>query len=278
MRFYDNANSLIKEFIVSFKETSDSTINVKYMNQLESIRCGKSKVFKVDLDDLLNYCQDEEVVETFANNAYRFIKMIDALVVQLLAPVRPLKFNVSSSEELSANRGLCLKLRKWPHCDRHVISCHGPRHDSSNQEHETQLLHLSQRHPVPLRSLRASDLGKLVRIRGIVTRSSDVKPIIDVATYLCEKCGGRTFQNLAYTASFTPLASCSSFVCRSQDANYTLISENSNSRFIKYQEIRLQELPEQVPVGHIPRSAIAHCKGELTRKCSPGAPCQSSSM
>lgn len=271
MHSYENAKSLLKGFILSIEGTSDSTIKLKYMNQLESIRCQKSKIFKVDLDDLLKYCQDEEFVETIADNAYRFIKMIDALVDQALARTETLKFDVSSSEELSANTGLSLKQTNWRQCMQPIVSSQGHRCTVSNQKHETQLLHLSQRHPLPLRSLRASDLGKLVRIRGIVTRSSGVKPIIDVAAYVCEKCGSRTFQDLTYTASFTPVASCSSTLCRKQNACCTLNSQNSSSRFIKYQEIRLQELPEQVPVGHIPRSAVAHCKGELTRKCSPGA-------
>jgi DNA replication licensing factor MCM7 len=34
--------------------------------------------------------------------------------------------------------------------------------------------------------------------------------------------------------------------------------------------MRLQELPDQVPVGHIPRSVTVHCRGERTRLCGPG--------
>ncbi len=30
--------------------------------------------------------------------------------------------------------------------------------------------------------------------------------------------------------------------------------QTRGSRFVKYQEMRVQELPDQVPVGHIPRS------------------------
>jgi DNA replicative helicase MCM subunit Mcm2 (Cdc46/Mcm family) len=39
---------------------------------------------------------------------------------------------------------------------------------------------------------------------------------------------------------------------------------------VQYQEIRLQELPDQVPMGHIPRSMVVHCRGETTRLCTPG--------
>jgi DNA replication licensing factor MCM7 len=39
---------------------------------------------------------------------------------------------------------------------------------------------------------------------------------------------------------------------------------------MKYQELRLQELPDQVPTGHIPRAMTIHCSGEVTRLCGPG--------
>jgi len=41
-------------------------------------------------------------------------------------------------------------------------------------------------------------------------------------------------------------------------------------RLVKYQEMRLQEIASQVPIGHIPRSTTCHLLGELTRQCTPG--------
>ena len=49
-----------------------------------------------------------------------------------------------------------------------------------------------------------------------------------------------------------------------------LIAQTRGSKFVKYQELRVQELPTHVPVGHVPRSITAHCRGELTRQCAPG--------
>ncbi|KAH7460067.1 DNA replication licensing factor mcm7 [Phytophthora ramorum] len=43
------------------------------------------------------------------------------------------------------------------------------------------------------------------------------------------------------------------------------------SKFDKYQEVKFQELPDQVPMGHIPRSLTVYLRGELTRTCEPGA-------
>jgi DNA replication licensing factor MCM7 len=41
-------------------------------------------------------------------------------------------------------------------------------------------------------------------------------------------------------------------------------------QFVKFQELRLQELAEDVPMGHIPRCMTAVVKGELVRHVSPG--------
>lgn len=52
--------------------------------------------------------------------------------------------------------------------------------------------------------------------------------------------------------------------------NGILMMETRASKFIKFQEIKLQELSSQVPMGHIPRTISIQMHGELTRKCSPG--------
>jgi len=41
------------------------------------------------------------------------------------------------------------------------------------------------------------------------------------------------------------------------------------SRFEKYQEFRVQELPDQVPIGNVPRTVIVEARGENTRQVRP---------
>ena len=45
---------------------------------------------------------------------------------------------------------------------------------------------------------------------------------------------------------------------------------NRGSKFIAFQEIRVQETQDQVPAGNIPRNFTVLAKGQLTRKCFPG--------
>lgn len=49
-------------------------------------------------------------------------------------------------------------------------------------------------------------MGKLVNVRGIVTRATEVKPMMQVATYTCDQCGAETSSPLA--SSFMPVINC----------------------------------------------------------------------
>src|SRR5207248_1077697 len=61
--------------------------------------------------------------------------------------------------------------------------------------------------PVSVRQMKAEMIGKLVTIKGIVTRTTEVKPMITVATYTCDQCGSETYQPIS-GPSFTPLEKC----------------------------------------------------------------------
>lgn len=48
--------------------------------------------------------------------------------------------------------------------------------------------------PKVVRDVRADSIGNLVTVRGIVTRATEVKPMMAVATYTCDQCGAETYQ------------------------------------------------------------------------------------
>lgn len=45
-----------------------------------------------------------------------------------------------------------------------------------------------------IREVKAADIGHLVTIKGIITRCTDVKPLMAVATYTCDECGFEIYQ------------------------------------------------------------------------------------
>eukprot|EP00977_Amphora_coffeiformis_P012751 scaffold3226_cov160-Amphora_coffeaeformis.AAC.12 len=121
-----------------------------------------------------------------------------------------------------------------------------------------------------LRQIRAPSLGKLVTVKGMVVRASDVKPCTVVATYACDRCGAEVYQPLDGQREFLPARACPSPVCQNAGHKETLQLQTRTSKFIKFQEVKLQELPNQVPMGHVPRSLTVFCRGEWTRQVTAG--------
>lgn len=106
-------------------------------------------------------------------------------------------------------------------------------------------------------------------IRGIVVRATEIKPMMQVATYTCDQCGAETYQPIGSTA-FMPLLMCPAEDCRVNKSGGRLHLQTRGSKFVKFQEIKVQEHSDTVPVGHIPRSITVYCRGETTRQCTPG--------
>lgn len=52
--------------------------------------------------------------------------------------------------------------------------------------------------PRVVREIRADSIGHLVTVRGIVTRATEVKPMMAVATYTCDQCGAETYQPVRF--------------------------------------------------------------------------------
>lgn len=91
-----------------------------------------------------------------------------------------------------------------------------------------------------IREVKADNIGKLVTVRGIVTRCTEVKPMMVVATYSCDRCGAETYQPVN-GLSFMPIADCPSDDCRVNKAGGRLYLQTRGSKFVKFQEIRIQE-------------------------------------
>lgn len=121
----------------------------------------------------------------------------------------------------------------------------------------------------PIREIQAEHMGHLINVKGVVTRATDVKPKITIATYTCDQCGCESFQTVS-GQSFMPIQECSSSACKANKTLGRLNLQVRGSKFVKYQEIKLQEHSDQVPTGHIPRTMTIVVYGELTRCCIPG--------
>lgn len=120
-----------------------------------------------------------------------------------------------------------------------------------------------------VRQVRGEHLGHLITIRAIATRVSDVKPIVQVSAYTCDRCGCEIFQPIT-DKQYGPLTMCPSEDCKQNQSKGQLNPSSRASKFLPFQEVKVQEMAEQVPIGQIPRSLTVFCYGTLVRQISPG--------
>lgn len=121
----------------------------------------------------------------------------------------------------------------------------------------------------PLRMLKSNLIGSLVEVRATVVRVSEVKPLINIACYVCEACGCEIYQQVNRRV-YTPNMDCPSNICQTNNSKGKVIPNFAVSKFVPFQEIKVQETSDQTPVGSIPRTFTVQCRGSLTRLCSPG--------
>lgn len=119
-----------------------------------------------------------------------------------------------------------------------------------------------------MRIVNADCIGSLSTFECEVIRATQLKPRIQVATYECDRC-----HVFAYKAVdgpfFMPLFDCPG--CTNvHGVRGSLKFQSKLSKFVKYQEIKVQELSSQLPEGDIPRSMNCIIHGESTTSIQPG--------
>ncbi|MEM2105699.1 MAG: minichromosome maintenance protein MCM [Candidatus Bathyarchaeia archaeon] len=119
----------------------------------------------------------------------------------------------------------------------------------------------------PLRKLGSDHIGKLVMIEGIVVRSTPVRPMVIRAAFKCRRCGELSFED--QTGQFLKAP----FKCRNPECGakgpFDFIQEES--AFIDSQELRVQERPEDLPPGQLPRTLHVKLVGdEIVDVARPG--------
>ena len=121
---------------------------------------------------------------------------------------------------------------------------------------------------IPLRNLKSNNIGQLVSVKAKVVKASDVKPLVKVISYVCETCGYEIFQTVK-SKTFLPQTDCPGH-CAHQGLKGKLTTNYAVSKFVPFQELKIQETIDQTPVGSIPRTFKVKVTGDLVRKCMAG--------
>ncbi|KAH8767159.1 MCM2/3/5 family-domain-containing protein [Hyaloscypha sp. PMI_1271] len=255
---------------------------LKYKELLQKVADRYEEEITIDLDDLAKYDQSLEengtpmnLVESIEANAKHYLdifaKAIDAAMPD---PTREINFkddvlDVLMSQRTARNNALLRAAAEQtdPTIEPELFPAELTRRYTLNFKPRT-----CGDEPVKalaVRQVRGEHLGHLITVRGITTRVSDVKPTVEVNAYTCDRCGCEIFQPVG-SKTFGPLIECPSQDCKTNQAKGQLHHSTRASKFQPFQEVKIQEMAEQVPVGHIPRMLTVLCHGALVRRINPG--------
>ncbi|KAG9038672.1 MCM DNA helicase complex subunit [Tulasnella sp. JGI-2019a] len=144
-----------------------------------------------------------------------------------------------------------------------VIILYYPAYDSIHSEVHVRITDF----PVlsDLRELRRSNLNKVVRVKGVVTRRTGVFPQLKYVKFDCTKCGGVLgpfYQDASREVRVSFCPNCEG------KGPFTVNSEQTVYR--NYQKMTLQESPGSVPAGRLPRHREVILLWDLIDTAKPG--------
>ncbi|KAI0032195.1 minichromosome maintenance protein mcm7p [Vararia minispora EC-137] len=238
---------------------------LKYMGQLQKIANREEQRLVIELEDIAKHEKTVvELVSRIRANTRRYVNLFNEVVDEIMP--NPTK-DISEHDEVID-----------------VIMHQRTERNSQLEESQQDAgfpAHLLRRYnlyfqpllsdtAMAVRDVKSTHLGKLITVRGIVTRVSEVKPLLLVNAYTCDVCGSETFQEIS-KKQFTPIVDCQNEdECKKNGVHGSLHMQTRACRFSPFQEVKIQEMADQVPVGHIPRSMTVHVSGNLTRLMNPG--------
>jgi len=116
----------------------------------------------------------------------------------------------------------------------------------------------------PLRRIGAEHIGRLVMVNGIIVRASAVTPLLMKAAFRCTSCGEMSYleQTSQYLRTPQECPSCN------RRRGFELVPKESV--FIDSQRITIQERPEELPPGQLPRSLNIELRDDLVDVARPG--------
>jgi replicative DNA helicase Mcm len=141
---------------------------------------------------------------------------------------------------------------------------------TTNQTYFVRLLTKDKKSSLfkPLRNMRAKDIDSLIWTNGILVRCSTIRPKLINATFECVVCGSK-FEVIQLTSRIKWPNFCNNQRCKAKtQSDFRLISKSSE--FIDWQSIMIQEIPEELPPGRIPRSVQAILTNDLVDTVKPG--------
>ncbi|OIS97175.1 PREDICTED: DNA replication licensing factor MCM5 [Nicotiana attenuata] len=226
-----------KEFIRNFSDKTQPNVFPYREALLEN-----QTYLIINLSDLLSYERDQTLPELLRQNPADYLPLFETAAAEVLASLRSRVAGESGEME-------------------------------EPEIGEVQILLRSEQDPMSMRSLGAQCISKLVKVSGIVIAASRTKAKATYVTLLCKNC-----KNVKIVPCRPGLGGA--IVPRSCD-HVPQVGEDpcpidpwvvvpDKSKYVDQQTLKLQENPEDVPTGELPRNMLLSIDRHLVQTIVPG--------
>ncbi|KAK8163209.1 MCM2/3/5 family-domain-containing protein [Phyllosticta citribraziliensis] len=248
--------------------SSVQTTDRYYVSQVHGLRSYNLSTLYVDFNHLM---QHEEGVlgAAIADEYYRFLPYMTRAMHNLIAKHEPQYFRDHRQPNYSASSVAATN----PNSTGETIDSLGDTFESKTPHQQTDKLFTLAFYNLPLvsriRQLRTSSIGRLLSISGTVTRTSEVRPELSLATFVCEICN-TIIPNIEQTFRYTEPTQCPNLTCGNRTAWRLDIRQ---STFVDWQKVRIQENSSEIPTGSMPRTLDVILRGEIVDRAKAGEKC-----
>ncbi|KAK6354717.1 minichromosome maintenance protein 5 [Orbilia brochopaga] len=237
-------------------DDSNSRIQSHFLQFILTFKLGNNFVYRDQLQEnvlIKRYCLDVDVAHLISFNE----DLASALAGE---PAEKLPLFEAAAKE----------------CARRILI---PTHSSDKEipdAPDIQVTLSSNANITTIRELDANNVSKLVRVPGIIIGASTLSSKATSLRIQCRGCNNTLSMPISSGFSGVTLPR----VCNSQKEEgaekcpldpYFILHEQC--RFIDQQVLKLQEAPDQVPVGELPRHVLLSADRYLTNRVIPGSRC-----
>ncbi|RCI08908.1 hypothetical protein L249_4929 [Ophiocordyceps polyrhachis-furcata BCC 54312] len=267
-RVEDRIGLLVQEhfesFIESFTEEpspsgaptpSAATTDKYYLAQIRGMRSFQLSTLYVDYRHLRSW--NQSFADAVTGQYYRFLPFLTAALNNMMAKYVPQYFREHRQPTASSTAAT----------QTDEATSRKNEHQQTDKLFALAFYNLSLVSRV--RSLRAANIGSLLSISGTVTRTSEVRPELSSATFVCEDCRA-IVPNVEQTFRYTEPTQCPNLLC-SNRVNWQL--DIRHSTFVDWQKVRIQENSSEIPTGSMPRTLDVILRGEIVDRAKAGEKC-----
>jgi len=131
---------------------------------------------------------------------------------------------------------------------------------------QAQIVQLAEKDSKIMRNMNPVDIEKLITLKGIVIRCSDLVPDMMAGLFRCtnDECKNEVNVKLVHWTIPEPTK------CGNCNANHSFQLVHNDCTFQDKQMLKLQETPELVPEGETPQNVVICCYDDLVDSVRPG--------